>query len=161
EVEAAGERFLKVMEKNEGAVYMVPPAVTQIAKVYAKRNIATDRIPPLIQRGLEEIERMEKGRGDDLYPREKGDSGNLIYVRWMSWTMLAEAYAKLKQPEKAREVMSRMSEQLKKDERGDKANQSTKAIASNQVIYWQTTAKVAEAEGRKLDAFTSYQTALS
>jgi len=162
EVEAAGERFLKVMEKNEGAVYMVPPAVSQIAQVYAKRNVATDRIPSLIQKGLEEIERMEKHRRDDLYPREEGDSGNLIYARWMSWPTLAEAYAKLKQPAKAREVLSRMSEQLKKDKPGDKANQAMKASYANlQVTYWQTTAKVAEAEGRKLDAFTSYQTALA
>jgi thiol-disulfide isomerase/thioredoxin len=35
------------------------------------------------------------------------------------------------------------------------------SYANNLVTYWQTTAKVAEAEGRKLDAMTSYQTALS
>ena len=164
EVEAAGERFMKVMEKNEGEVYMVPPAVSQIAKVYAKRNIATDRIPSLVQKGLEEMERMDKrSEASDLYPREEGDSGgNLRYVRWMSWPILAEAYAKLKQPEKAREVLARMSEALKKEKPGDKAKQGMKAsYANNLVTYWQTTAKVAEAEGRKLDAMTSYQTALS
>ncbi|MBO0857835.1 MAG: redoxin family protein [Chloracidobacterium sp.] len=162
EVEAAGEHFLKVVEKNEGGFYMIPPVTVIVARTYAERNIVTDRIPSLIQKGLEEIERMEKDRGDDLYPRENGDSGNLIYVRWMCWPMLAEAYAKLKQPEKAHEVLSRMSEQLKKDKPGDKANQSARAgYAGHQVAYWQTTAKVAEAEGRKLDGFTSYQTALS
>jgi thiol-disulfide isomerase/thioredoxin len=80
----------------------------------------------------------------------------------MSWPILAEAYAKLKQPEKAREVLAQMSEALKKEKPGDKAKQGMKASYANyQVTYWQTTAKVAEAEGRKLDAFTSYQTALS
>ena len=164
EVEAAGERFLKVMEKNEGVVFMVPPVASQIAKVYAKRNIATDRIPSLLQKGLEEIERMDKrNEAGDLYPREEEDtSGNLRYVRWMSWPILAEAYAKLKQPEKARQVLAQMSETLKKEKPGDKAKQGMKArYANDQVTYWQTTAKVAEAEGRKLDAFTSYQTALS
>jgi thiol-disulfide isomerase/thioredoxin len=100
---------------------------------------------------------------DDLYPREEGDSGgNLRYVRWMSWPILAEAYAKLKQPEKAREVMAQMSEALKKEKPGDKAQPRMQtSYANNLVNFWQTTAKVAEAESRKLDAMTSYQTALS
>jgi thiol-disulfide isomerase/thioredoxin len=164
EVEAAGDSFLKAMEKNEGAVYMIPTPTSRVARVYAKRNIATDRIPSLLQKGLEEMERMDKRSGvDDLYPRGEGDSGgNLKYVRWMSWPILAEAYAKLKQPEKAREVLAQMSEALKKERPDEKAKQSAKmSFAYNQVTYWQTTAKVAEAEGRKLDAFTSYQTALS
>ncbi|HEU0177375.1 MAG TPA: redoxin family protein [Blastocatellia bacterium] len=164
EVEAAGERFLKATEKSEGDFYMIPPVTAIVARTYAKRNIATDRIPSLLQKGLAEIERMEKRSGvDDLYPRGEGDSGgNLRYVRWMSWPILAEAYAKLKQPEKAREVLAQMSEALKKEMPGDKAKQGMKAsYANDHVTYWQTTGKVAEAEGRKLDAFTSYQTALS
>jgi len=163
EVEAAGERFLKAMEKSEGDFYMIPPVTAIVARTYAKRNIATDHIPSLLQKGLAEIERMEKRNGvDDLYPREDGDSGNLRYVQWMSWPILAEAYAKLKQPEKAREVLAQLSEALKKEKPGDKAKPGMKArYANDQATYWQTTAKVAEAEGRKLDAFTSYQTALS
>jgi len=164
EVEAAGERFLKAMEKSEGDFYMVPPATSRVAQVYAKRSVAVDRIPSLVQKGLEETERMDKRSGaDDLYPREEGDSGgNLRYVRWGSWPILAEAYAKLKQPEKAREVLARMSEALKKEKPGEKAKQWMKAsYANNQATYWRTTAKVAEAEGRKLDAMTSYRTALS
>jgi thiol-disulfide isomerase/thioredoxin len=163
EVEAAGERFLKAVEKSEGDFFMIPPATARVAQVYAKRKIATDRIPSLALKGLEEIAAYDKRIGrSDLYPREEGDSGNLKYVRSMSWPILAEAYARLKQPEKAREVLAQMSEALKKEKPGDKAQPRMKAsYANNQVIYWQTTAKVAEAEGRKLDAMTSYQTALS
>jgi thiol-disulfide isomerase/thioredoxin len=164
EVEATGERFLKAVEKSEGDFFMIPPPTGRVAQVYAKRKIATDRIPSLVLKGLEEIVAYDKRSGrSDLYPREEeNSSGNLRYVRWMSWPILAEAYAKLKQPEKAREVLAQMSETLKKEKPGDKAKQSLKAsYSNNQVIYWQTTAKVAEAEGRKLDAFTSYQTALS
>jgi thiol-disulfide isomerase/thioredoxin len=164
DVEAAGELYLKALEKNEGSFRMIPPVSVFIARVYAKRNIAADRIPSLVQKGLEETERIEGGREEsDLYPREEGDSGgNLKYVRWMSWPILAEAYAKLKQPEKAREVLTQMSEALKKEKPGEKAQPRMKAsYANNQVTYWQTTAKVAEAESRKLDAMTSYHTALS
>ena len=163
EVEAAGERFIKATEKSEGDFFMIPPVTAHVAQAYAKRKIATDRIPSLLLKGLEEIAAYDKRSGvSDLFPREEGDSGNLRYVRWMSWPMLAEAYAKLKQPEKAREALALMSEALKKEKPGDKAKQGMKmSYANNQVTYWQTTAKVAEAEGRKLDAFTSYQTALS
>lgn len=164
EVEAAGARYLEALDKNKVNFYKSPPAETFIAQAYAKRNVAIDRIPSLLQKGLEETERREKRREvNDLNPREEGDSGgNLRNVRWMSWPILAEAYAKLKQPEKAREVLAQMSEALKKEKPGDKAQPRMKAsYANNQVAYWQTTAKVAEAEGRKLDAVTSYQTALS
>ena len=164
EVEAAGDSFLKAMEKNEGAVYMIPPPTSRVARVYAKRNIATDRIPSLLLKGLEEIAAYDKRSGrSDLSPREEGDfGGDLRDVRWMSWPILAEAYAKLKKPEKAREVLAQMSEALKKEKPGEKAQPRMKeSYTNNQVTYWQTTAKVAEAEGRKLDAMTSYQTALS
>jgi len=163
DVEAAGARYLEALEKSKGSFYMIPPAEMFIAQAYVKRNVAIDRIPSLIQKGLEETEWLDKRNGvSDLYPREEGDGGSLKYVRWMSWPILAEAYAKLKQPEKAREVLAQMSEALKKEKPGEKAKQSAKmSYANNQVAYWQTTAKVAEAESRKLDAMTSYQTALA
>jgi thiol-disulfide isomerase/thioredoxin len=164
EVEAAGARYLEALDKNKGSFSMIPPAEMFIAQAYAKRNLAIDRIPSLLQKGLEETERMDKRHVvDDLYPRDEDDSGgNLRYVRWMSWPILAEAYARLKQPEKAREVLAQMSEALKKEKPGDKAQPRMKAsYANHQVTFWQTTAKVAEAESRKLDAMTSYHTALS
>src|SRR5215510_11184005 len=163
DVEAAGARYLEALEKSKGSFYMIPPAEMFIAQAYAKRNVAIDRIPSLIQKGLEETEWLDKRNGvSDLYPREEGDGGSLKYVRWMSWPILAEAYAKLKQPEKAREVLAQMSEALKKERPGEKAKQTAKmSYAYYQVTYWQTAAKVAEAENRKLDAMTSYQTALS
>src|SRR5262245_13761479 len=124
---------------------MIPPVTAHVARAYAKRKIATDRIPSLLLKGLEEIAAYDKRSGvSDLFPREEGDSGNLRYVQWMSWSMLAEAYAKLKQPEKAREALALMSEALKKEKPGDKAKQGMKArYANDQVTYWQTTAKVA------------------
>src|SRR5262245_14406008 len=145
EVEAAGERFIKATEKSEGDFFMIPPVTAHVAQAYAKRQIATDRIPSLLLKGLEEIAAYDKRSGvSDLFPREEGDSGNLRYVRWMSWPMLAEAYAKLKQPEKAREALALMSEALKKEKPGDKEKQGMKmSYANKQVTYLQTTAKVA------------------
>jgi pentatricopeptide repeat protein len=164
EIEDAGESFLKAMEKNEGGVFMMPPATARVAQVYAKRKVATARIPSLLLKGMEEVERRGKRNADsDLYPREDGnEDGNLKYVQWMSWPLLVEAYAKLGEGEKAREVLKQMSEALKRDKPGDQAKRGAKMVYSRrQVTYWQTTAKVAEAENRKLDALSSYQTALA
>ncbi|MGH9838861.1 MAG: redoxin family protein [Blastocatellia bacterium] len=165
EVEAAAEGFLNAMAKNEGNVFYIPPVETMVAGLYVRRKIATERIPSLVTKGLELMEKRYK-RDDvtDLYPRESGiaPDGNLKYVRWQSWPLLAEAHAKLKQPEKAREALAQMAEALKKEKPEEKAKQSEKTgYLYHQVSYWQTVAKVAEAESRKLDGLTAYQTALS
>jgi hypothetical protein len=74
----------------------------------------------------------------------------------MSWPLLAEAYAKLKQPEKARESLARMTAALnrEKPEAAAKAPEK-RAYLNHQARYWQTVAIVAEAESRKLDALTA------
>ena len=163
EIEAASEAFLSAMKKNEGNMYYIPPVETMIAGEYAKRNIATERIPAMVLKGLAGLEQREKrNEGSDLFPQESGAGNNLKYTQWRCWPLLAEAYAKLKQPEKAREALSQMAEALKKEKPDDKAKQSAKtSYQYNQVTYWQTVAKVAEAEARKLDGLTAYQTALS
>jgi thiol-disulfide isomerase/thioredoxin len=164
EIEVAGESYLRAMDVNEGYVYMIPPATVLVAQTYMKHNVAIDRIPLLVLKGLDEVERRSKRDVvSDLYPREEGDEdGNLKYVRWRGWPLLAEASAKLKQPDKARDVLNRMSELLKKEKPGEKATQKQElSYANNQATFWQTTGKVAEAENRKLDALTAYQTALS
>jgi len=163
DVLAAGDGMLKALAKNEGAVRSIPPFDIQVARAYAKRGVATERIPGLVNKGLAEMEKWEKpGSRSDLFPSENDDFDNLSYTRWFGMPLLAEAYAKLKQPEKAREALLWLSEALKKEKPDEKAKASKKAsYASHQVTYWQTVAKVAEAENRKLDALTSYQTALS
>ena len=164
EIEAAADAFLKAHEKNEGYSYSIPPNAISIARVYLKRSLRVERVPDLIQKGSEEIQRIDKSnRFSDLYPREEGtEEGNLRYARWQGWPVLAEAYAKLKQPGRAREVLAQMAEALKKEKPGEKAKERTKAsYGNNQVMFWQTTAKVAEVDQRKLDALMAYQTALA
>ena len=164
DIEAAVDRYLQAREKNQGYSYSIPPTEVSVARVYLKRGLRLERVPALIQKGLEETERIEKStRGGDLYTREEGDEdGNMRYLRWQSWPLLAEAYARLKQPDKAREALAQMADALKKEKPGDKAKERMRSgYANNQVTYWQTTAKVAEAEQRTLDALMAYQTALA
>ena len=164
EIEAAADAFLKAREKNEGYSYAIPPNEISITRVYLKRGLRLERVPALIQKGFQETERIDKNhRPSDLYPHEEGaEDGNLRYVRWQGWPLIAEAYARLQQPDKAGEVLAQMAEALKKGKPGEKAKERTKArYGNNQVMFWQTTAKVAEVDQRKLDALMAYQTALA
>ncbi len=125
--------------------------------------MATERIPSLIVKGFEGMERFAKRNPpSDLYKREdKKEDVNLRYVRWESWPLLVEAYAKLKQPDKAREVLAQMVDSLKLKPADDaKAGEKT-WYAAHQVAYWQAVGKLADIENRQIDALASYQTALS
>lgn len=162
EMEAAYNGFAKAHEL-EGFSIMTPPLEVTVAQFYLDRGFRLESIPAMILKGINEIERLEKSRGvSDLYPREEERDGNLAYTRWRSWPILAEAYAKLKQPARASEVLAEMAEALKKKEPGEKATDDQKrSYTYSAGIYWQAVAKVAEAEQRKLDALTAYQTALT
>ncbi len=158
-VQAAYNGYAKAHEQG-GNTYFIPPIEVQVAQFYLKRGFHLESVPALLQKGLAGVTQIEKGnRGSDLYPSEEGsEDGNLRYVRWQSWPMLAEAYARLKEPDKSRDMLVQMAEALKQQKPSEK--QKT-AYANDQATYWQATAKVAEVEERRLDALMAYQTALA
>lgn len=162
DMEAAYKGYAKAHELEMYSISTPPLAIT-VAQFYLDRGYRLQDIPALILPAIAEIERFEKSRGvSDAFPRGDEVEGNLSYTRWRSWPMLAEAYVRTKQPSKATEVLAEMAEALKKREPDEKATDARKrAYAYNAGIYWQAVAKVAEAEQRKLDALTAYQTALS
>ena len=161
EVEAAYKGYKNAQEQSV-VVFSLPPIEVAVARVYLERGFRLDAVPSMLEKGIAGIDQIEKSGGvSDLYPREDEDEveSNSKYVRQESWPMLAEAYARLKQPAKAREVLAQLADLLKP---GKLENDSQKrANAYRQSIYWQAVAKVAEIEQRKLDALTAYQTALS
>jgi thiol-disulfide isomerase/thioredoxin len=158
EVEAAYNGYAKAHE--QGGTYFIPPIELQVAEFYLKRGFHLESVPGLLQKSMAEVAQVEKGnRGSDLYPRQEGfEDSNIKWVRWQSWPTLAEAYARLKQPDKAREVLAQMAEALTQEK--SEASQKS-GYVYDQVAYWQTTANVAEIEERKLDALMAYQTALA
>ncbi len=160
ELQAIGEKVLKLSEDED--FFSVP--TIQVAQAYTRHNMATERIPSLILKVFEEMERYAKSfPPSDLYKREdEKEDSNLRYLHWQSWPLLVEAYAKLKQSDKAREVLGQMVDSLKKLKPADNAKASEKSLyAAHQVAYWQAAGKLADIENRKLDALGSYQTALS
>ena len=162
EMEAAYNGYLKAHEQ-ELYSYSSPPIDVPVARFYLNRGFRIEKIPAMLQKAVAETERIEKSRGvSDLFSFGEEVEGNVSHTRWQSWPILAQAYARLKQPAKANEVLAEMAEALKKKEPGEKASDNRKrSYTYSAAIYWQTVAKVAEAEQRKLDALTAYQTVLS
>jgi thiol-disulfide isomerase/thioredoxin len=162
DMEAAYNAYAKAHEQ-ELSSYSTPPIETTVARFYLNRGFRVEKVPELLLKGLNEIERIEKSRGvSDLFTFGDEVEGNLSYTRWQTWPLLVQAYARLKQLAKANEVLARMAEDLKKKEPDEKASDGKRrGYSYNASIYWQAVARVAEAEQRKLDALAAYQTALS
>jgi thiol-disulfide isomerase/thioredoxin len=162
DMEAAYNGYAKAHE-SQGFYLSTPPLEVMVARFYLERGFHLEKIPALIQKALAEMERREKSGGiSDLYKRGDDVEGNLAYTQSEAWPLLAEAYARMKQPAKANEVLVEMAAALKKREPGENDSDSKKrSYAYNAGIYWEAVAKVADVEKRKLDALTAYQTAMA
>ncbi len=165
EVEAAADGFLNALEKNLETIYAFPPFKLQVASLYLKRNIRLDRIPALVESGISEVAQREQRdeQSDYMSPEQKQEFGsNLKVVQWMGYCVLVDAYLKLQQPAKAREVLAQMAAALAQERPAESAKNWDKIdYAARQSTYWERMAKLAEVEGRKLDALMCYQNALA
>ncbi len=164
EVETAYNAYAKAHARN-GLFYSIPPLEFSVARFYLKQNFHLAKVPEILLTSLSEIERIEKSSSaSDLYPRSAGadEGGNLKYMRMEGWPLLAEAYARLKQPEKAQAMLAQLADlALPKKPAESLDDRQKRSAAYSQTLYWQVVGKVAEAQQRKLDAMTAYQTALS
>src|SRR5215213_4426711 len=161
EVETAYNAYAKAHELG-GVFYSIPPLEVSVARFYLKHNFHLAKIPDMLLKSFAETERIDKSGGaSDLYPRQGGDEGgNLKYMHLDGWSILAEAYARLKQPEKAQAVLAQLAD-LAVPKKPSESDSQKRFAAYGQTVYWQAVGKVAEIEQRKLDAMTAYQTALS
>jgi thiol-disulfide isomerase/thioredoxin len=162
DMEAAYNGYVKAHESQQ-MFFSTPPIDVTVAQFFLDRKYHLEKIPAMVLKGVTEIEKREKSQGvSDLFARNEEFEGNLAYTHWQSWPLLAETYARLKQPAKANEVLAEMAEALKKREPGENASDARKrAYAYNAGIYWEAVAKVAELDNRKLDALTAYQTSIA
>jgi thiol-disulfide isomerase/thioredoxin len=160
DVEAAYNGYAKARELG-GGWYSIPPLEIGIARVYLKRGFRLENVPAMILKGVKEVEEFEKSRGGTDLVTLPPDTvfGNMKYMRMEALPLLAEAYARLKQPDKARETLAQLTEVTSQKEQTTDAQRRT--FAHGQFVYWQAAGKVAEIEQRKLDAMTAYQTALA
>jgi len=161
DVEAAYNGYATAHERSGGS-YSLPPLEVMLSRYYLKRGYKLENVPVLLQKGLTEIEEIDKNsEASDVYPRNELVEGNLRYVRLDSWPLMAEAYARTKKFDKAREVLAQLANianEKKTDEQSSDAQK--RAVAYYQSVYWQAVGKVAQFEGRKVDALMAYQTSI-
>lgn len=173
DVEAAGEGLLKAVADNPGQMYFASTTGGSsfsllVAHLYATRGVRPDRLPALVQEGLAELGKARTGGllESDLYPRPAGDP-NREFNEWYGGLTAADVWLKVKDLERARAALGRVSELAAKGVPGGKSDAdeakdlaARKAYFSRQADYWPRMASLAELEGRKLDAMTFYQNAL-
>lgn len=160
DVHAAYNAFDRVYDRSAG--FSLPPLENSVARFYLKRKFHLEAIPAMLRKGLEGVEVIENNREiSDLYPPDEDfpEGANLKYVRMQTWPLMAEVYARLKQPDKAREMLAQLAEIVKPKE-PSKTDSQRRSYAYNQTVYWHAVGKVAEIEQRKLDALIAYQTVL-
>jgi len=165
EFDKIADDFLRVLDQNPGMLYTSPPLPILVAEAYLKHNLHLDRIPELARQGISEVERrVQRDQQSDTLPAELKEamSESVKFTRGRSWPLLLEAYLRLNQPNKAREVLGQMAATLAKEKPGETAKPNEKvAYARNQSTYWDWMGRLAEHEQHKLDALTCYQNALA
>jgi thiol-disulfide isomerase/thioredoxin len=165
DIEDTADHLLKALAEDRSNFYSARPLEVEVAKVYLDRNIRLDRIPELVEGGMKSSRLQSEARlkSDMLAPQiRKSISLQLDYTTWDSHALLASAYLKTKQTRKAREVVGAMEQALLKAKPDASAEAGDKAIYKrNQGIYWEWNGRVAEAEGRKIDALAFYQHAIA
>ena len=165
DLEAAAEGFMAAIEKNKDIISTKPTPPMQVAQEYVKRGILLASVPQLVERGLSQsLKQGQRSSRSDMDPAEsqRFAANETYFARWDSLTILADAYLKLNQPEKARDVLFQIEALLGEH----KAERSTteggrRAYMDQTRTYWEMMASVAEAQGCKLDALAYYQNALS
>jgi thiol-disulfide isomerase/thioredoxin len=159
EVETAFNAYIKAHDRN-GMSYSIPPVQVSVARFYLKHNYHLAKIPDMLLQGFAEAEQFDKNFGSsDLYPRPE-EGGNIKYMHLDGWPLLAESYARIKQPQKAQAVLAQLAD-LALPKKSPETDAQKRSAAYNQTAYWQAVGKVADIEQRKLDALTAYQTAIS
>jgi len=116
----------------------MPPVSIQIAELCAGRGIRLEGIPKLVDDGMDEIDKRPPRVPSDLRP-DPSLSTMLDMGRWTGWLALADAYIQLREPEKARAVLSHMGDFL---ERCQSEKPGDREISQWQKAYLERVAKV-------------------
>ena len=162
DVEAAYNAYVKAHDRG-GMTYSSSPIEIAVGRFYLEHKFHLADVPEMLLKGFNNSEQFNKSFGSsDLYPPMRGsDEGGMPrYVRLDGWPLLAEAYARVKQPQKAQAVLAQLAD-LAVPKKPAESDQQKRSAAYTQFVYWRAVGKVAEVEQRKLDALTAYQTALS
>jgi hypothetical protein len=122
-VEAAGDGLLKAQEKG-------PPDFSfmssiggnslnlQIAHLYAKNGVRLGRLPDLVEKGVQELDKPRSTSWEsDLYPRPAGtgsEDDRRMFLQWYGWSTIADIWIYAKEEDRTREATQRLQAVLDK-----------------------------------------------
>jgi thiol-disulfide isomerase/thioredoxin len=162
--QSAAEAFMDAYAKNRdaGATNPAPPLL--VAQEYVKRGIELSSVPQLVESGLaQSLELTRRSFRGDMNPPDDSRrfmTNGSYSARSLSFEILTDAYLKMHQPEKAREILYQ-AETLLGEYKAERPATEGGMLAYLEGTYWEMMARVAEAQGRKLDALACYQNALA
>jgi thiol-disulfide isomerase/thioredoxin len=134
------------------------PPTFQIASLYLQRNIHLNEIPELVKKGLDDLDKSSSIASSDLFPAGSGPQSMRFNTRLSGLNTLTDAYLKAHQPAKALEVLADVRKTLDQNKPSDSANDNDRHNWSRlDASYWDKMGRIAEDQGRKLEALTFYQ----
>lgn len=143
----AGEAVLGALRKGVN-MWGTPPFAFQVARAYVKKDIHLDQIPALIEMGRKDVQEHEYVFTDrDPDETKKMFAQSALFVRIEAAQILLDAAKKTNNLDSARAAVDNLSGVT-----GDKPYL--------QSSLWTVRAKLAELDGRKLDALLMYRAAL-
>jgi thiol-disulfide isomerase/thioredoxin len=162
--EAAAEAFMDAYAKNRDAGATKPAPPLLVAQEYVKRGIELSSDPQLVESGLaQSLEQTHRDFRGDMNPPDDSRrfmTNESYSARSLAFEILTDAYLKMNQPAKAREVLYQ-AEKLLGEYKAERSATEGGMRAYLEGTYWEMMARVAEAQGRKLDALACYQEALA
>ena len=141
----------------------------QIAHLYAKNGVRPDRLPDLVEKGIQELDKPRStGWESDLNPRRAGtgsDDDRRMFLQWYGWSTVADIWIYAKEKDRYREALQRLQSILDKskptgDPKSSEYASKQRDYLFRQKEYWQRMGDLAAVEIRKMDALTFYQNAM-
>ena len=116
-----------------------PPVQMQVAEAYVDHKIRLDRVPALVQQGLEQVENQEKYRRDsdafDKMPRPRNGDDNISSTQRRAREILIRHAIVTQQRERALALLSDFRRELDQSKPSDTTGRAGSSWRSNQVIY--------------------------
>ncbi len=157
-VKATGEGLLKSSRTLSGTGSPDSFTSAQVAELYAQHGVDLALIPQMVQQAFEQSEKeLHASVGKTPEPKAAPER-RLNQTRCVGLVALAEAGLKGGQPEKSREALFQLGEELAKNQPPEQDTEFMSNVL--QAKYWERRARLAELEKRPLDALAFYQSAL-
>ena len=155
EVKEAAEQYLKTAVHGSGMQLSV-------AELYVRRGVLAERVPELVEETLTALENRV-GMRSDLYTDEESELQRRLGVestRVRAWAVLVKAYEQMEMTEKIRPILVKMEDLLLRQSPNEPDQLTSHNVAAWKSWFWEGKARLAELEGRRLDAVTFYRNAL-